>query len=138
MRSIVTSPRTAGNNAANSFTIRAKAQDPAAHLKMAAIFILALITVVIAGMINMHPSSASQAKGLTHLATQGMSVTKTDRAAISGPAAKCENQAWGAWSADCAAKITGANKVRNVSFVTVEQASPSINETILARFPSRN
>ena len=138
MRSIVTSPKTATQTAARTFSIQAKAVDPAAHFKMAAIFALALMTIVAAGMMSMHPSNASQAQELTNLAAQGMTATKTDRVAPTAMTDKCENQAWGAWSADCAAALTGASKVRNVSFVTVEQASPTVNETIRARYPTTN
>ncbi|WP_305985615.1 phosphopantetheine adenylyltransferase [Roseibium sp. MMSF_3544] len=137
MRSYVTSNPTASNKAP-SFAIQAKAKDPAVHFKMAAIFVLALLTMIAAGMMSMHPSNASQAEGLTSLATQGLATTKSDRVAVSKTSASCDAQAWGAWSEECAASLTGANKVRNVSFVTVEQKAPSVNETILARFPTTN
>jgi hypothetical protein len=138
MRSNHTFNQTAKQNAARPFTIQAKAVDPAAHFKMAAIFVLALLTIIAAGMMSMYPSKASQAEELTSLATQGLMATKTDRAVKTGFGNECESQAWGAWSADCAAAISGASKVRKVSFVTVEKSSPSVNETILARYPTAN
>ncbi|QFT32182.1 phosphopantetheine adenylyltransferase [Roseibium porphyridii] len=138
MRSYETIDRTADQTAAKSFIIQAKAVDPVANFKMVAIFTLALLTMIAAGVMTMHPSNASQAQDLNSLATQGMMATKGDRAAISQTANGCETQAWGAWTEDCAAALTGASKVRNVSFVTVEKQTPSVNETILARYPTAN
>ncbi|MHA7772787.1 phosphopantetheine adenylyltransferase [Roseibium sp. M-1] len=122
--------------AAQTFAIKANAADPAVHLKMAAIFVLALLTMIAAGVMSMHPSNASQADDLTNLATQGLATTKTDRTAQIPASETCKSQAWGAWSEDCAAALTGASKVRKVSFVTVEKATPTVNETILARYPA--
>ena len=138
MRSNSTTDRTAQTQAAQPFAIRAKAVDPAMHVKMAAVFMLALLTMVAAGVMTMHPSNASQAEDLTSLAAQGLTSTKGDRAATTVTADTCDSQAWGAWTADCAAALTGANKVRKVSFVTVEKATPTVNETILARYPTAN
>lgn len=129
---------TATPRAAQSFAIRAKAADPAVHVKMAAIFILALLTMIAAGVMTMHPSNASQAEELTSMATQGLTSTKTDRAARIPAGERCDAQAWGAWSEDCAAALTGAAKVRKISFVTVEKPTPTVNETILARYPTVN
>lgn len=138
MRSTTTIDRTATAIAVRPFAFQAKAIDPAGQFKVAAIFVLALLTMIAVGMMSMHPSKASQAEGLTSLATQGLASTKSDRA-VQIPASKaCETQAWGAWSEDCAAALTGANRVRNVSFVTVEKTAPTVNETILARYPVAN
>lgn len=117
------------------FAARAKAADPMAHIKMATIFILAVVTVLIAGIISMNAGNASQAQEIGTPAPQGMMATKSDRIASSSKMNTCDGQAWGAWSADCAASLTGAKKVRNVSFVTVEKKAPTVNETILARYP---
>lgn len=138
MRSIFTTPAAAKAEAAQPFSFNAKAVDPAFHVKMAAIFVLALLTIVAAGVMTMHPSNASQAEDLTSLATQGLVTTKGDRVASSQNEGTCQSQTWGAWSEDCAAALTGANRVRNVSFVTVEKATPTVNETILARYPASN
>lgn len=138
MRSYVTSGPTISEKSAQPFSFQAKAADSAMHVKMAAIFILALLTMIAAGVMSMHPSNASQAEDLTSLATQGLTATKTDRIAVSKVSDTCNSQAWGAWSEECAASLTGASKVRNVSFVTVEQKAPTANETILARFPTTN
>jgi hypothetical protein len=138
MRSTTTIDRTATAIALRPFSFPAKAIDPAGHFKMAAIFVLALLTMIGAGMMTMYPGNASQAQGLTSMATQGLASTKSDRA-VQVPATKvCESQAWGAWSEDCAAALTGATSVRNVSFVTVERSAPTVNETILARYPVAN
>ncbi|WP_460087980.1 phosphopantetheine adenylyltransferase [Roseibium sp. LAB1] len=120
------------------FSFQAKAIDPAGQLKMAVIFVLALLTMIAAGMMSMHPSNASQAEGMTSLATQGLASTKSDRAVQIPATNACESQAWGAWSEDCAAALSGASRVRNVSFVTVEKNTPTVNETILARYPVAN
>ncbi|MCV0424876.1 MAG: phosphopantetheine adenylyltransferase [Roseibium sp.] len=138
MRSYETLDRTANHKAAQPFAIQAKATDPAAHLKMGAIFVLALLTMIAAGVMTMHSSKASQAEDLTSLATQGLTTTKADRAASVPTTDTCKSQAWGAWSEECAAALTGANKVRKVSFVTVQQSTPTANETILARYPTGN
>jgi len=137
MRSNTPSPRTAHNSAAQPFAISAKAVDPAFHVKMAAIFVLAMLTIVAAGVMTMHPSNASQAEDL-NTATQGLTTTKSDRFASTRTVDSCKTQAWGAWSEDCAAALSGASRVRNVSFVTVEKATPTVNETILARYPAGN
>ncbi|MBG6200344.1 MAG: phosphopantetheine adenylyltransferase [Roseibium album] len=138
MRSYVTSGPTFNEKSAQPFSIQANAADSAMHVKMAAIFVLALLTMIAAGVMSMHPSNASQAEDLTSLATQGLTATKTDRIAVSKSSDTCNSQAWGAWSEECAASLTGANKVRNVSFVTIEQKAPTANETILARYPAVN
>ncbi|WP_029065511.1 hypothetical protein [Labrenzia sp. DG1229] len=138
MRSYVTSGPTFNEKSAQPFNIQANAADSAMHVKMAAIFVLALLTMIAAGVMSMHPSNASQAEDLTSLATQGLTATKTDRIAVSKSSGTCNSQAWGAWSEECAASLTGANKVRNVSFVTIEQKAPTANETILARYPTAN
>ena len=138
MRSYDTFDRTASQTAAKSFATQAKAVDPMVNLKMAAIFVLALLTMIAAGVMTMHPSNASQAQELNSLATQGLSSTKGDRAISASTGDTCKSQAWGAWSEDCAAALTGASKVRNVSFVTVEKSTPTVNETILARYPTAN
>ncbi|MCK7611387.1 phosphopantetheine adenylyltransferase [Roseibium sediminicola] len=135
---MTTSPRTAPKSAAQPFSFSAKAVDPAFHVKMAAVFVLALLTMIAAGVMTMHPSNASQAEDLTRPATQGLTTTKSDRIASSQTTETCKTQAWGAWSEDCAAALSGANRVRNVSFVTVEKATPTVNETILTRYPTAN
>jgi len=138
MRSTITFPRNARKNASQPFSFSARAVDPAFHVKMAAVFVLALLTMIAAGVMTMHPSNASQAEDLTNLPTQGLTTTKTDRIATSTNTANCKAQAWGAWSDDCAAALSGASRVRNVSFVTVEKATPTVNETILTRYPAAN
>jgi len=138
MRTYDTLDRNAPRAAVQPFTFQTGGADPVVHFKMAAIFVLALLTMIAAGVMTMHPSNASQAEDLTSLATQGLATTKTDRIAASPAADSCKSQAWGAWSEDCAAALSGAGKVRNVSFVTVEKSSPSVNETVLARYPTAN
>lgn len=138
MRSYVTQSATVSSKTGAPFTFQGKAADVSVHFKMAAVFALALLTMVAAGMMSLHPSNASQAENLTSLATQGLSATKTDRIASSPVSENCSSQAWGAWSEECAASLTGASKVRNVSFVTVEQKAPTANQTILARYPTTN
>jgi len=135
MRSNQHTPTTASRKAGQSFAINAKALDPFAHIKMASVFALALLTVLIAGVISMNASNASQAQEPGAHTVQGLSATKTDRKA-EAPDDVCQSQAWGAWSAKCAAELTGASKVRTVSFVTVEKQPATVNQTILARYPA--
>jgi hypothetical protein len=104
---------------------------------LASVFVLAVLTVLIAGVISMNTSNASQAQEAGVPTAQGMMATKTDRKA-SPVSNTCEDQTWGAWSAECAAKLTGATRVRTVSYVTVETQPMTVNQTILARYPSTN
>lgn len=138
MRSYETFDLTDTQPVSKPFAIETKALDRSVQIKMAAVFILALLTVLMVGIFTLHPSNASQADKLTNLATQGLTSTKSDRMPGAVVGKSCESQAWGAWSEDCAAALTGASKVRNVSFVTVEKSSPTVNETILARYPVTN
>lgn len=138
MRSSIQSERTGRKSTAGSFAIHANATDRAVQIKMAAIFILALLTMIAAGVMTMGAGNASQADGLTSLATQGLTATKSDRFAGTEAHDSCKTQAWGAWSDDCAAALTGVGRVRNVSYVTVETTRPTVNETILARYPTAN
>lgn len=136
MRSYNTFERVAHQTEVKRFAIQTKAADPTIHLKMAAVFILALLTMIAAGVMTMHSSRASQAEELTNLATQGLATTKSDRVASEVSDGVCKSQVWGAWSEDCAAILTGANKVRTVSYMTIEKTSATVNETILARYPA--
>ncbi|MGS4884013.1 phosphopantetheine adenylyltransferase [Roseibium sp. MB-4] len=138
MRSSSFYKTTGHHQVARPFTAKTKAMDPIANFKLASIFILALLTVLIAGIISMNASNASQAQEAGQTAPQGMMATKTDRAVIPAKAANCESQTWGAWSAECAAELTGASKVRTVSYVTIEKQPNTVNQTILARYPSTN
>ncbi len=138
MRSYDAVERTANETAARPFSIQSKAVDRSLPVKMTAILVLALLTMIAAGMMSMHPSSASQAEDLTSPATQGLAASKSDRATAVPSNEACKSQAWGAWSEDCAASLSGAARVRNVSFVTIEKSSPTVNETILYRYPVTN
>lgn len=138
MRHYETIERTAHQAAPQPFATRVKAVDPMAHIKMASIFAVALLTVLVAGIISMNTGNASQAQEMTNLAPKGMLITKTDRVATAPSIDHCGTQAWGAWSEDCVTKLTGRKNVRNVSFVTVEKTTPTVNETILARYPTTN
>jgi len=138
MRSNTSNERTAAQTGAQAFSARTRASDPVMHVKVAAVFVLALLTMIMAGVMTMHPSNASQADELGSVTSQGLSAAKGDRIAVSSAGETCRDQAWGAWSEDCAAAITGASRVRNVAFVTVEKSTPTVNETILARYPKAN
>jgi hypothetical protein len=111
---------------------------PAGAAQIAGILGLALLAVLIAGFVTLQPAASfTPARAADMGMTQGMEATKSDRTQTTLPAS-CEGQAWGAWSPDCAAALTGSSSVRNVGYVTVEQPSKTINETILARFPTMN
>lgn len=114
------------------------AARPAGAAQIAGILGAALLAVLIAGFVTLQPAkSFTSARGADIGMIQGEAATKTDRSKTNLPAS-CQGQAWGAWSADCAAALTGSSSVRNVGYVTVEQPSPTVNETILARFPRTN
>ena len=137
MRSYVTEGATVSNKAGASFAFQGKAADVSVQFKMAAVFALALLTMVAAGMMSLHPSNASQAENLTSL--QHKVFPPPRQTGLRHRSFRsCNSQAWGAWSEECAASLTGASKVRNVSFVTVEQKAPTANQTILARYPTTN
>lgn len=138
MRSYETFDQTSQQTAKQPFVARVKALDPMVHTKMASIFVLAVLTILMASLISMNVVNASQVQQAGQTAPQGMIATKTDRVSITAAKDNCDKQAWGAWSAECAAALTGAAKVRKVSFVTVEQKPMTVNETILARFPTIN
>ncbi|MEP3047755.1 MAG: phosphopantetheine adenylyltransferase [Roseibium sp.] len=138
MRHNETIERTAHQAVTQPFATKVRALDPMAHIKMASVFALALLTVLVTGIISMNTGNASQAQEMTNLAPKGMLTTKTNRAATAPIIDHCGKQAWGAWSEDCVTKLTGRANVRNVSFVTVEKATQTVNETILARYPTFN
>ena len=138
MRSNTSYEQVGTRTGAKAFSVSTQAADPAVHVKIAAVFVLALLTMIVAGVMTMHPSNASQADELGSVASQGLTAAKGDRIATSSAGETCRDQAWGAWSEDCAAAITGASRVRNVAFVTVEKSTPTVNETILARYPKTN
>lgn len=104
-----------------------------AHAKLVALFVLAALTVSIFGLATTYSSNATQVQEMTNLAPQGAADTKTDRAPLSD---ECRTQAWGAWSESCAAALSGSGKVRTVSYITVNEAPATVNETILARYPA--
>lgn len=118
------------------FVAQSTALDPVVYVKMGSIFVLAVLTILMASLIGMNVSNASQGGGLSAYSHQAFAITKTDRVGMGVSGGTCDQQAWGAWSAECAAALSGAKKVRNVSFVTVEQTPRTVNETILARFPT--
>lgn len=114
------------------------AAHPAGATQIAGILALALLAVLIAGFVTLQPAeSFTPARSADMSMAQGLEATKSDRTKTNLPAS-CQGQAWGAWSADCAAALSGGSSVRNVGFVTVEQPSQTVNETILARFPRTN
>ncbi|MBO6756632.1 MAG: phosphopantetheine adenylyltransferase [Roseibium sp.] len=116
------------------FTSQTCAAHPVAGLQIAAVFMAGLLAVVIMAAMTMHPAQTSAAADIgTPAFAQGLAETKTDRVSPSLPT-KCEGQAWGAWSADCAAALSGTDSLRHVSFITVEEPSSISNETILARY----
>ena len=114
------------------------AAHPVGAAQIAGILGLALLAVLIAGFVTLQPAeSFTPARAADMGMVQGLEATKSDRSKTTLPSS-CDGQAWGAWSADCAAALTGSSSVRNVGYVTVEQPSKTVNETILARFPATN
>ncbi|MBD8890875.1 hypothetical protein [Roseibium litorale] len=106
-----------------------EATHPAAGLQVAAIMSLAVGAIFVAGFMTLSPVGAADARTVN-------TVNKADRLERVETAAPCKGQAWGAWSSECAAQITGASSVRQVGFVTTSTASPTEpNTTVLHRMP---
>lgn len=106
-----------------------EARHPAASLQVAAIMSLAVGAIFVAGVMSLTPVGAADARNVN-------AVNKTDRLEQTGTAAPCKGQAWGAWSTECAAQITGAASVRQVGFVTTSSVSETEpNTTVLHRMP---
>ncbi len=121
----------------NGFQAAQKATRPFSSTQIVTILSLGFLAVLFAGILTLQPAKSSSVAEPVAIEAQGNALTKVDRAASPLPAT-CEGQAWGAWSADCAAAITGASSVRKIGFVTIEEPSKTANETILARFPQAN
>ena len=124
-------PEQSADFVSHGFVADTRAVDMRAYIKMTTVLILAIVSIIAISAMSFYPSSASQAEAVT---SQGMMMTKSDRDIRIASADNCETQAWGAWSEDCAAALSGASKVRKVSFVTVAEPAKSVNETILARY----
>lgn len=129
------------------FRSNVKAMRPLAATHVATLTIAACAAAVVASMLAFSPVSADTGSASTELSAieiQGAVSTKGDRIADATPVQSttsslpgaCEGQAWGAYSADCAAALTGQSSVRAVTFRTIERPAPTQNTTILARVPS--
>lgn len=106
-----------------------EASHPAAGLQVAAIMSLAVGAIFVAGIMTLTPVGAADARNVN-------AVNKTDRLERVETAAPCKGQAWGAWSTECAAQLSGASSVRQVGFVTTSSASVTEpNTTVLHRMP---
>ena len=106
-----------------------EATHPAAGLQVAAIMSLAVGAIFVAGFITLSPVGAADARMVN-------TVNKTDRLESVDAGTSCQGQAWGAWSNECAAHITGASNVRQVGFVTTSSVSENEpNTTVLHRMP---
>lgn len=64
------------------------------------------------------------------------SAAKADRVTSALPAT-CKSQAWGDWSADCLAAISGNVNPRQVRFETIEARDVESRTSVLARLPAR-
>jgi dsRNA-specific ribonuclease len=62
---------------------------------------------------------------------------KADRVTAALPAT-CQGQAWGDWSADCLAEISGTANPRQVRFETFEARDVQGKTSVLARVPARS
>lgn len=122
------------------FAVDATAAYPAGFVQIAGVFAAAFLIVAAVVIFTFQPaaSMSATAKPVMSQTTLGAASTKADRAASQPAQLSCEGQTWGAWSADCAAAITGTDHVRNVQFVTVETPTTTVNQTILARYPTAN
>ncbi|WP_417683867.1 hypothetical protein [Roseibium sp.] len=110
------------------FSSRVRAFTPNGLVQIAGVMTAGVAAVVIAALVSFTPFGGEGAQ-----AEQSV-LDKSDRA-VSALPNDCRNQAWGAWSADCAAAIAGTGSVRKINFVTVERAPVAPNTTVLARIP---
>ncbi|WP_029056905.1 hypothetical protein [Stappia stellulata] len=62
---------------------------------------------------------------------------KADRVTAALPAA-CQGEAWGDWSAECLAEISGTANPRQVRFETFEARDVQGKTSVLARVPTRS
>ncbi|WP_417668517.1 hypothetical protein [Roseibium sp.] len=109
------------------FASRVRAFNPNSALQIVGIMTAGVAAVLLAAFLTLYPFGAENAAQ-----AQAIMLEKSDRADSVLPGA-CRGQAWGAWSADCAAAISGNGSVRKINFVTVESASTSPNTTVLSR-----
>ncbi|MTI45781.1 hypothetical protein JM93_00589 [Roseibium hamelinense] len=122
--------------ATDAFGSASATTHPAGFLQVAVILASAFLMSLMVIFATLQPASSMSASNAGVAETQGNIATKSAMAASIPARNLCEGQAWGAWSTDCAAALSGAQNVRHVQFVTVEQATPTVNETILSRFPA--
>lgn len=114
------------------------AVHPASSTQIATVFGLAFLVVLAVGILTLQPAKSLGADELIEIVeTQGVAATKTDRVLPSSQN-KCDGQAWGAWSADCASALSGGTPIRQIGYVTVEQTPSTSNETVLTRIPAIN
>ncbi|ADZ70644.1 hypothetical protein [Polymorphum gilvum] len=78
---------------------------------------------------------ASAALAFPPSASAGDAAAKANRLDGALPAS-CSGQAWGAWSPDCLAALTGNTSLRPVGTVTVEQRPAGENVSVLMRLPA--
>lgn len=69
-------------------------------------------------------------------AVPAASAEKADRVTSALPAT-CKSEAWGDWSADCLAAISGTVNPRQVRFETFEARDVEGKTSVLARVPAR-
>ncbi|MBO0344408.1 phosphopantetheine adenylyltransferase [Roseibium limicola] len=114
------------------FRSNVRAMRPTTATHIAGVTIAACAAVVMATAIALNPFTA-ESSNASPAETQGAIATKSDRVVASSNV--CDGQAWGAYSADCAASLSGQTNVRAVNFRTVEKPAGN-NTTVLARVPS--
>ncbi len=112
------------------FAAKVRASNPSGAIQIAGIMAAGVGAVLLAGFLTLQPLGASD-----QAIAKDIVLTKSDRTESALPS-NCQGQAWGAWSADCAAAISGNGQVRKVNFVTIDQPTSAPNTTVLARVPS--
>ncbi|MBD8876010.1 hypothetical protein [Roseibium polysiphoniae] len=114
------------------FESRKRAASPRSAMQVAGVMAAGVAAVALAAFFTLQPIGGSDSA-----IAQGAALTKSDRMDSTLPS-NCQGQAWGAWSSDCAAAISGTGAVRQINFVTVKQPAPTENTTVLERVPTNS
>lgn len=113
-----------------------KAARPATATVIAGFTIASCAAAVLATVIAMNPMGVTESSASP--STQGAISSKSDMLSEDTSLQACEGQAWGAFSGDCAAALTGQSSVRSVQYHTVETPATAENTTVLARMPANS
>lgn len=96
-------------------------------LQVICTFAVGVAAIIIAALLTIQPISVTEPAS-----AESFALSKSDRISTPHPA-QCDGQAWGAWSAECAAALRGEGNVRNIRFITVSEPTAAHNTTVLSR-----